>query len=530
MGTPVASHTWTKLADSSKQLRGKTLRTLSDLPGRAEELHVAFEGLLFDFSRQFVDAEVLRQFGEICDTNDFTGYRSAMWRGDIVNVTENRAVSHVSLRSGGDDTVATTARLERARAEKFATEVRSGAFPGATGKKFTHVVNIGIGGSDLGPAMVYRALASYASGPQCRFVSNIDPRDLDQALEGLDPQSTLIIVSSKTMSTSETMHNAARARTWLEGGLGGSALAHFAASTASPDAAVHWGVPREHVFCFAESVGGRFSVSSVIGLPLMLGLGPEVFETMLDGMATMDRHFHDEPWTANIPALHAFITVLNSTVHNMSSLAVVPYSHDLARFPAFLQQLLMESNGKSVTADGKSAAASSPVVWGEPGTNGQHAFFQLLHQGLDIIPVDFVAVVRTTSNDTAGQRMLLANLLAQAEVLALGRTLDEVLADGEGAEQAPHRVFSGNRPSSIIAIRELSPRLLGMLMAMYEHSTAVQGWLWGVNSFDQFGVEYGKVVASRNVALFDVPEGESGFSASFSKACEIAGMWMRENL
>lgn len=530
METPVTSRLWAELARSSEQLRMATLRTLCEVPGRADELHVALEGLLFDFSRQFIDANMLHQFAAVCDASNFAERREAMWRGDVVNVTENRAVSHVSLRSRGDDARSVSARDERVRAEKFAKDVRSGAFPGVSGRRLTHVVNIGIGGSDLGPAMVYRSLASWASGPECRFVSNIDPLDLDRALEGLEPHSTLIIVSSKTMTTSETMHNAARARAWLERSLGDAAVAHLAASTAAPRAAVDWGVPRERVFCFDESVGGRFSVSSVIGLPLMIGLGPEVFEAMLDGMSTMDRHFHDEPWSTNIPSLHAFITVLNRSVHNMSTLAVVPYSHDLARLPAFLQQLLMESNGKSVTIDGEAATSSSPIVWGEPGTNGQHAFFQLLHQGVDVVPVDFIAVVRTTSSDTVGQHMLLANLLAQAEVLAVGRTRDEVLADGESAARAPHRVFSGNRPSSIIALRELSPRLLGMLIAMYEHSTAVQGWLWGLNSFDQFGVEHGKVVATRNIELFDPPQGVTGFSASFSKACEIAGMWMRDNL
>jgi glucose-6-phosphate isomerase len=520
---------WARLAEESRRLRASSLRALCGVPDRGG-LHLEVDGLLFDFSRQFVNGDVLSQFGEVCEASDFSSRRDALWRGGISNPTENRAVTHVALRSPSNDAAASAARAERERAEAFAREVRSGSFLGATGRRITHVVNIGIGGSDLGPAMVYRALASWVSGPECRFVSNIDPVDLDRALHGLDPQTTLVIVSSKTMTTSETMHNASRARAWLEASIGDLATAHVVASTASPDTAVKWGVPRERVFGFAESVGGRFSVSSVIGLPLMIGLGPDVFDAMLAGMSAMDLHFHDEPWESNLPAVHALITVLNSAVHRMSSLAVIPYSHDLARLPAFLQQLLMESNGKSVSLDGRPIDASSPVVWGEPGTNGQHAFFQLLHQGTDVVPVDFIAVVRTTSSDTSAQRMLLANLLAQAEVLALGRTLEEVLAEGASEELAPHKVFSGNRPNSIIALRELSPRLLGMLIAMYEHSTAVQGWLWGVNSFDQFGVEHGKVVASRNVALLDPAEGVTGLSASFSKACEIAGMWMRENL
>jgi len=529
MEAPISGSKWARLAEESRRLRVSTLRAMCEASDR-DGLHLEVDGLLFDFARQFVNDDVLNEFSDVCETSDFSSRREAMWRGDIANPTENRAVTHVALRSPSTDVAAVSARTEREHAESFARDIRSGKFLGATGRRITHVVNIGIGGSDLGPAMVYRALASWASGPECRFVSNIDPVDLDRALYGLDPETTLFIVSSKTMTTSETMHNASRARAWLGASIGNSAMAHIATSTASPDAAVQWGVSREHVFGFADSVGGRFSVSSVIGLPLMIGLGPEVFDAMLGGMSAMDSHFHDQPWERNIPAVHAFITVLNTTVHQMSSLAVIPYSHDLSRLPAFLQQLLMESNGKSVAIDGQSVAASSPVVWGEPGTNGQHAFFQLLHQGTQVVPVDFVAVVRTMSSDTAAQRMLLANLLAQAEVLALGQTLEEVLAEGASKELAPHRVFSGNRPSSIIALRELSPRLLGMLIAMYEHSTAVQGWLWGVNSFDQFGVEQGKVVASRNVALLDPAEGVSGLSASFSKACKITGMWMRDNL
>ncbi|MBM3637889.1 MAG: glucose-6-phosphate isomerase [Actinobacteria bacterium] len=529
METPISVPQWARLAAESSRLRQSTLRALLDTPGRGQ-LHLELDGLLFDFSRQFVSDAVLNLFGDVCELSEFSSRREVLWRGDISNPTEKRAVTHVALRGSSNDAAATAARTQRERAEAFARDVRSGAFPGATGRRITHVVNIGIGGSDLGPAMVYRALASWASGPECRFVSNIDPVDLDRALHGLDPQTTLVIVSSKTMTTSETMHNASRARAWLEASIGDSAMAHMVASTASPDAAVQWGVSGEHVFGFADSVGGRFSVSSVIGLPLMIGLGPEVFDAMLGGMSAMDTHFHEQSWECNIPAVHAFITVLNSTVHQMSSLAVIPYSHDLSRLPAFLQQLLMESNGKSVAIDGQSVDASSPIVWGEPGTNGQHAFFQLLHQGTQVVPVDFIAVVRTTSSDTAAQRMLLANLLAQAEVLALGRTLEEVLTEGVDAELAPHKVFSGNRPNSIIALRELSPRLLGMLIAMYEHSTAVQGWLWGVNSFDQFGVEHGKVVASRNIPLLDPAEGVTGLSASFAKACEIAGMWMRDNL
>jgi glucose-6-phosphate isomerase len=529
MEIPMSDPKWAGLAEESRRLRASTLRSLCEAPDRGS-LHLEFDGLLFDFSRQFVNSDVLKLFSDVCISSKFSSRREALWRDEISNHTENRAVTHVALRSQSNDAAATAAREEREHAATFARDVRSGKLVGATGRRITHVVNVGIGGSDLGPSMVYRALASWVSGPECRFVSNIDPVDLDRALQGLDPQTTLVIVSSKTMTTSETMHNAARARAWLEASIGDLATNHFAASTASPETAVQWGVPREHVFGFAESVGGRFSVSSVIGLPLMIGLGTDIFDAMLTGMSAMDLHFHDEPWERNIPAVHALITVLNSTVHRMPSLAVVPYSHDLARLPAFLQQLLMESNGKSVAIDGQPIDASSPIVWGEPGTNGQHAFFQLLHQGTDVVPVDFIAVVRTPSNDTSAQRMLLANLLAQAEVLAVGRTLEEVVAEGTNADLAPHKVFSGNRPNSIIALRELSPHLLGMLIAMYEHSTAVQGWLWGVNSFDQFGVEHGKVVASRNVVLLDPAKGVTGLSASFSKACEIAGMWMRNNL
>ena len=375
------------------------------------------------------------------------------------------------------------------------------------------VVNIGIGGSDLGPAMAYRALRSHRDGPECRFVSNIDPADLDEAISGLDPAETVFVVSSKTFTTQETMHNAARAREWVRAAVGGAWASHFIAATANPAQAIEWGVAPDRVLEFWDWVGGRFSVSSVIGFPVMVAIGPDRFAEMLDGMRTMDEHFASASLGANLPVVHALTTYANAVVFGRHTTAVVPYSNDLARFPAFLQQLVMESNGKSVTADGLDVMwPTSPIVWGDAGTNGQHAFFQLLHQGTRIVPVEFIGVRAPMGSDTDAHDMLVANMLAQAAALALGRPVAD----------EPHRVFPGNRPSTTIFLDELSPRALGELIALHEHSTAVQGWLFGVNSFDQWGVELGKELANDLL-----PEVRGGPAGPGTKSTRDAINWYR---
>ncbi|NBU38810.1 MAG: glucose-6-phosphate isomerase [Actinobacteria bacterium] len=433
-------------------------------------------------------------------------HRDAMFRGDIVNATEGRKVLHVALRARGGSREADQAAEQMARARALADELRRQP-------TVRTVVNIGIGGSDLGPAMAYRALRSHRDGPECRFVSNIDPADLDEAISGLDPAETVFVVSSKTFTTQETMHNAARAREWVRAAVGGSWGSHFVAATANPAQAVEWGVAPDRVLEFWDWVGGRFSVSSVIGFPVMVAIGPDRFAEMLDGMRTMDEHFASAPLGANLPVVHALVAYANAVVFGRHTTAVVPYSNDLARFPAFLQQLVMESNGKSVTDGGNDVMwPTSPIVWGDAGTNGQHAFFQLLHQGTRIVPVEFIGVRAPMGSDTDAHDMLVANMLAQAAALALGRPVAD----------EPHRVFPGNRPSTTIFLDELSPRALGELIALHEHSTAVQGWLFGVNSFDQWGVELGKELANDLL-----PEVRGGPAGPGTKSTRDAINWYR---
>jgi glucose-6-phosphate isomerase len=436
-------------------------------------------GIHADFSRQSIDGDLLDAALDMCATVDVGSKIAAMFAGEHLNVTEDRAVMHVALRSGDDASPeARAASAQLTRAFSLADEIRSSG-------RFDCVVNIGIGGSHLGPAMVTNALRRHHDGPRSRFVSNIDPADLDGALEGLDPTRTLFVVSSKTFTTLETLHNAERARAWLSPHVRDWS-AHFVAATANPSVAEAWGIAPERCLEFYDWVGGRFSVSSVIGFPVMCAIGPEKFAQFLGGMREMDEHFRDSRLSANLPVLHAITWWLNLVGHGRPTVAVVPYGNDLADVPAFLQQLVMESNGKSVDAKGLPVVhPASPVVWGEPGTNGQHAFFQFLHQGTHVVPVEFISSVTPMGQDTAGHDLLIANMLAQSEALAAGSESDE-----------PHRRFAGNRPSSVIMMRSLDPRTLGSLISLYEHSTVVQGWLSGVNSFDQFGVELGKRLAS----------------------------------
>ena len=477
-------------------------------PDRAGRFTITVDKVRADFSMQHVTDDLMSALLDLAALRGVAERRDAMFRGDIVNVTEGRKVLHVALRAAGGSPEADLARIQLARAQDLALDIRRN-------QGIRTVINIGIGGSDLGPAMAYDALRLHRDGPECRFVSNIDPADLDSAIDGLDPSATVFVVSSKTFTTQETMHNAARAREWVRSAVGDAWTGHFVAATANPAGAVGWGVDPARVLEFWDWVGGRFSVSSVIGFPVMVAIGPERFAEMLDGMRTMDGHFVSEPLGSNLPVVHALVAHANSAVHGRHTSAVVPYSHDLARFPAFLQQLVMESNGKSVTAEGHEVMwPTSPVVWGDAGTNGQHAFFQLLHQGTRIVPVEFIGVRSPMGNDSAAHDMLVANMLAQAAALALGRRIAD----------SPHRVFPGNRPSTTLFLDELSPRALGELVALHEHSTAVQGWMYGVDSFDQWGVELGKELA--NALLSEVKGGAAGPGTSSTRN---AVTWFRRH-
>lgn len=447
-------------------------------------------GIHADFSRQLMSADLLGALLTVVSSLQVNKKFTAMFDGDIMNVTENRRVLHTATRAeAGSNEWAALAAVQRDRAATFAESVRSRADIGA-------VVNIGIGGSDLGPAMATAALRRFHDGPVVRFVSNIDAADLDAALVGLDPSRTMFIVSSKTFTTLETMHNAERARSWVSAS-GAEWTTHFAAATANPAEAISWGIPAGNVFEFFDWVGGRFSLSSVIGLPLMCAIGVHNFNEMLRGMREMDQHTLNSSPAMNLPVMHALTWFVNAVLLQLPTVAVVPYSHDLARLPAFLQQLVMESNGKGVGIDGAALVhGTSPVVWGEPGTNGQHAFFQMLHQGTQVVPVEFVSSVEPLGDDAVAHDLLIANLIAQAEALALGSESDD-----------PQRRFPGNRPNTVLMLERLDPYSLGALIAMYEHSTAVQGWLMGINSFDQFGVELGKSMAK--IAANAIEKGEA---------------------
>lgn len=433
-----------------------------------------------DFSRQRVDRQLFAGLIQQIKNRRIEHSFVEMFSGGIVNATEHRKVLHVALRGSGTDAIEKD-RAQRAlsRAMKCADQIRQRP-------DIDTVINIGIGGSDLGPQMVVRALGDFCDGPVVRFVSNIDPADLDSVIDGLDPRRVMVVVSSKTFSTLETMHNAERARRWMSRA-GVEWTDQFFAATADRDAARAWGIKDEYCLEFFDWVGGRFSVSSVIGFPVMVAIGPNSFQEFLHGMNQMDEHVVGAPVELNLPVIHGAMWYLNAVVHQFPTVAVIPYSHHLARLPAFLQQLVMESNGKSIGIDGGLITQpTSPVVWGESGTNSQHAFFQMIHQGTQVVPVEFVSSVTPMGQDSTAHDLLIANLFAQSEALAAG---------SQGV--SPHQHFPGNRPSSVLLLDDLSPRSLGSLVAMYEHSVAVQGWLMGINSFDQFGVELGKVLAQR---------------------------------
>jgi len=504
----------------------------ADDPGRFAAFSLADGDLLIDWSKCALDAIAMRLLEALAQAAGVEARRDAMLAGEKINVTEDRAVLHTALRCpagahvfvDGVDVVPEVHAVLDAMS-RFADALRDGAATGATGQRFTDIVNIGIGGSDLGPAMATLALAPYHDGPRAHYVSNVDGAHIHDTLKPLDPATTLIIVASKTFTTIETMTNAATARRWIEATLGAEAVGrHFAAVSTALDKVASFGIAPERVFGFWDWVGGRYSLWGAIGLPIMIAIGPGRFRDFLAGAHAMDRHFATAPLLANQPALLGLVGFWNRVVRGHPARAVIPYDQRLSRLPAYLQQLDMESNGKSVTLDGGPVATpTGPLVWGEPGTNGQHAFFQLLHQGTDVIPVEFLVAAEGHEPDLQiHQDLLLANCLAQSEALMRGRTLEEARAqmrakgmvEAEVERIAPHRVFPGNRPSVTILYRRLDPFTLGRLIALYEHRVFVEGVLFGINSFDQWGVELGKELATGLLPVVEGRQAAGGRDAS----------------
>jgi glucose-6-phosphate isomerase len=501
---------WRALADHHRTIRDRHLRDLfADDPSRGTALTARAGDLTLDFSKNRLTAETVRLLAALADRAGLRERTEAMFRGEHINSTEDRAVLHVALRDprtsglvvdGQDVRHDVHEVLDRMAA--FADRVRGGEWTGHTGERIRAVVNIGIGGSDLGPAMAYQALRDYSDRSLTfRFVSNIDPTDLAEATRDLDPASTLFIVASKTFTTQETLTNAREARRWLLEGLGADEKAvakHFVAVSTNAEKVAEFGIDTDNMFGFWDWVGGRYSFTSAIGLSLMVAIGPERYREMLDGFHTVDEHFATAPWEENLPALLGLISVWYINFFGTQTQAVLPYSQYLARFPAYLQQLCMESNGKSVRLDGSPVdTATGEIVWGEPGTNGQHAFYQLLHQGTVLVPADFLGFAQPNHDLDGMHDLFLANFLAQPRALAFGRTAEEVAAEGTKPGVVPHKVMAGNHPSNSIVAAKLTPSVLGQLVAAYEHRVFTQGVIWGINSFDQWGVELGKAMANQ---------------------------------
>jgi glucose-6-phosphate isomerase len=487
-------------------------------PGRGKRLVAEAAGLYLDYSKNRVTDETIELLGRLAAESGLADRREAMFRGEQVNVTEDRPALHVALRMPRDrslivdgvDVVAQVhAVLDRMRA--FADRVRSGEWRGHTGEPIRNVVNIGIGGSDLGPVMAYEALRHYSDRERTfRFVSNVDGTDFAEATRDLDPAQTLFIVSSKTFTTLETMTNARTAREWALAGLGGdtSAVAkHFVAVSTNAEGVAEFGIDIENMFGFWDWVGGRYSMDSAIGLSTMIAIGPERFAELLAGFHAIDEHFREAPTESNLPALLGLLGVWYGDFFGAETVAVLPYDQYLTRFPAYLQQLTMESNGKHVTLDGTRVDnETGAIYWGEPGTNGQHSFYQLIHQGTKLIPCDLIGFVETLHPLGEHHDVLISNVFAQAEALAFGKTADEVRADHVPDELVPHKTFEGNRPTNVILAQRLTPATLGSLVALYEHSVFTQGTVWNVNSFDQWGVELGKVLAKRIIPELQATE------------------------
>jgi glucose-6-phosphate isomerase len=506
----VRRQAWKDLGAHYKKVQELHLRELfADDPKRGERLTVGALGLFLDYSKNRITDETFNLLIRLAEESGLRERIDAMFRGEKINVTEKRAVLHTALRVPRDasivvdgENVVPKVHAVLDRMTDFANRLRSGEWRGRTGKRIRNVVNVGIGGSDLGPVMAYEALKYYADRTMTfRFVSNIDGTDFAEAVQDLDPSETLFIISSKTFTTLETMTNAHTARAWSLAGLGGdekSVAKHFVAISTNTSEVAKFGIDTANMFEFWDWVGGRYSMSSAIGLSTMVAIGPDNFRAMLSGLHQMDEHFRTAPFEQNLPILMGLLGVWYSDFFGAQTVAVLPYEQYLKRFPAYLQQLTMESNGKHVTLDGKNVAhETAPIYWGEPGTNGQHSFYQLIHQGTRLIPCDFLAFVQPLNPLGRHHDMLIANVCAQAEALAFGKTHQQVAAEGTPDWLVPHRVFEGNRPSNTILAERLTPETLGKLVALYEHSVFTQGAIWNIDSFDQWGVELGKVLAQR---------------------------------
>ncbi|MEJ0089295.1 MAG: glucose-6-phosphate isomerase [Limisphaerales bacterium] len=501
---------WNALAAHHKKIKKLHLKELFAADSkRGERMTAEAAGLFLDYSKNRITGETIKLLLKLADESGLKPRIQAMFSGEKINITENRAVLHVALRAPKDakilvdgKNVVPEVHAVLDKMEAFSKRVRSGAWKGFTGKRIANIVNIGIGGSDLGPVMAYEALKHYSERSLTfRFVSNVDGIDFVEATRDLDPSETLFIVSSKTFTTLETMTNAGSARDWLLKGLGGNPKAvakHFVAVSTNAEKVSAFGIDTANMFGFWDWVGGRYSMDSAIGLSTMLAIGPKNYRDMLAGFHEMDEHFRTAPFAQNLPVLMGLISVWNNDFFGAETVAVLPYEQYLKRFPAYLQQLTMESNGKHVTLDGKHVNyQTGPVYWGEPGTNGQHSFYQLIHQGTRLIPCDFIAFGQALTKLGRHHDILMANVFAQSEALAFGKTVEEVKAEGTKGALVAHRVFEGNRPSNVILAGKLTPEVLGKLVALYEHIVFTQGTIWNINSFDQWGVELGKALAQR---------------------------------
>jgi glucose-6-phosphate isomerase len=503
---------WKALAEHYKEIKKRHLREFfADESKRGEQLTASAAGLFLDYSKNRVTKKSLKLLLQLAKESGLRAKIDAMFKGEKINITENRAVLHVALRAPKGATILVDGKnvvpevhAVLDRMADFAGEIRSGDWKGFSGKPIKNIVNVGIGGSDLGPVMAYEALRHYsARNLVFRFVSNVDGIDFAEATRDLDPAETLFIISSKTFTTLETMTNAQSARDWLLAGLGGDVKAvarHFVAVSTNAEKVSAFGIDTANMFGFWDWVGGRYSMDSAIGLSTMVAVGPENFRALLAGFHEIDEHFRTAPFEANLPVLLGLLGIWNTEFLGAETVAVLPYEQYLKRFPAYLQQLTMESNGKHVTLEGKTVNyQTGPIYWGEPGTNGQHSFYQLIHQGTRLIPCDFIAFGQPLTALGRHHDILIANVFAQAEALAFGKTAAEVKAEGTPDSLVPHRVFEGNRPSNVILAKKLTPEVLGNLIALYEHTVFTQGAIWNIDSFDQWGVELGKQLAQRIV-------------------------------
>jgi len=528
---PPATDAWNALEAHYRSIRDVHLRDLfAGDPQRGTRFAVDDVGIYLDYSKNRITAETVRLLVALANASGLRERIDAMFAGEKINVSERRAVLHVALRAPKDETIDTDGRnvvpdvhAVLDKMSDFAQRVRGGAWRGHTGKRIVNVINVGIGGSDLGPVMAYEALKHYSDRSMTfRFVSNVDGTDFSEAVRDLDPSETLFVISSKTFTTLETMTNAHTARDWSVAGHGGdeaSVAKHFVAVSTNAPEVEKFGIDTANMFEFWDWVGGRYSMDSAIGLSTMIATGPENFRAMLDGFHAMDEHFRTAPFERNLPVLMGLLSIWYNDFFGAQTVAVLPYEQYLKRFPAYLQQLTMESNGKHVTLDGQPVAhATGPVYWGEPGTNGQHSFYQLIHQGTRLIPCDFIGFVEPLNPLGKHHDMLLSNVFAQGEALAFGKTPEEVKAEGTPDWLVPHRVFEGNRPTNTLLLQKLTPYALGSLVALYEHNVFTQGAVWHIDSFDQWGVELGKVLAQRIIPQLDTSQAFPGNHDSSTNA------------